>query len=52
MDKGYADLVLAGLAMVTALLLGLELSWRQAATTHEWQKVSVVHAPHGPVVAR
>jgi uncharacterized membrane protein YhiD involved in acid resistance len=39
-------------AMVSALLIGLELSWRQAKAGPDWQTVPVAHAPNGPVVAR
>jgi hypothetical protein len=52
MDKGFADLMLAVLAMVTALLISLAIGWHNAKANPDWRTVPMVHASNGPVVAR
>jgi hypothetical protein len=52
MGERSADGMVAVLAMVTVLLIGLAVGWPEAKASPEWQTVPVLHASTGPVVAR
>jgi hypothetical protein len=45
-------MMMAVLAMVTALLTGLAFGWQVVRANPDWRTVPVVHAANGPIIAR